>query len=66
MHPPEVLGCALQEVWACWCELLAYLEQENAFLDQLEQRLDELDGLQGGADELQEAMDVSRGVRERA
>lgn len=51
----------LQEVWACWCELLSYLEQENAFLDQLEQKLDETDNLQGGAEELQEALDVSRG-----
>ncbi|KAM7375197.1 hypothetical protein PAMA_014334 [Pampus argenteus] len=47
----------LEEVWACWCELLSYLEQENAFLDQLEQKLDETENLQGGAEELQEAMD---------
>ncbi|XP_069376703.1 dystrophin isoform X15 [Paralichthys olivaceus] len=46
----------LEEVWACWCELLSYLEQENAFLDQLEQKLDETDNLQG-AEELQEALD---------
>nr|XP_049609340.1 dystrophin isoform X5 [Syngnathus scovelli] len=46
----------LEEVWACWCELLSYLEQENAFLDQLEQKLDETENLQGGA-ELQEALD---------
>lgn len=57
--------CVLQEVWACWCELLSYLEQENAFLDQLEQKLDEMDNLQGGAEELQEALDVSiRGVND--
>lgn len=49
----------LQEVWACWCELLSYLEQENKFLDQLEQKLDEIENLQGGAEELQEALDVS-------
>uniref|UniRef100_A0A8D2ZD00 Dystrophin n=1 Tax=Scophthalmus maximus TaxID=52904 RepID=A0A8D2ZD00_SCOMX len=47
----------LEEVWACWCELLSYLEQENTFLDQLEQKLDETDNLQGGAEELQEALD---------
>ncbi|XP_034461360.1 dystrophin isoform X13 [Hippoglossus hippoglossus] len=47
----------LEEVWACWCELLSYLEQENAFLDQLEQKLDETENLQGGAEELQEALD---------
>lgn len=53
------LSVVLQEVWACWCELLSYLEQENAFLDQLEQKLDETENLQGGAEELQEALDVS-------
>ncbi|XP_038572178.1 dystrophin isoform X9 [Micropterus salmoides] len=47
----------LEEVWACWCELLSYLEQENAFLDQLEQKLDETENLQGRAEELQEALD---------
>ncbi|XP_035983747.1 dystrophin isoform X10 [Fundulus heteroclitus] len=47
----------LEEVWACWCELLSYLEQENAFLDQLEQKLDETENLQGGTEELQEALD---------
>ncbi|CAN9498333.1 unnamed protein product [Ophioblennius macclurei] len=47
----------LEEVWACWCELLSYLEQENAFLDQLEQKLDETENLQGGPEELQEALD---------
>ncbi|KAF3706399.1 Utrophin Dystrophin-related protein 1 [Channa argus] len=47
----------LEEVWACWCELLSYLEQENGFLDQLEQKLDETENLQGGAEELQEALD---------
>ncbi|KAM6893658.1 dystrophin [Xenentodon cancila] len=47
----------LEEVWACWCELLSYLEQENAFLDQLEQKLNETENLQGGAEGLQEALD---------
>uniref|UniRef100_M4A1S7 Dystrophin n=1 Tax=Xiphophorus maculatus TaxID=8083 RepID=M4A1S7_XIPMA len=47
----------LEEVWACWCELLSYLEQENAFLDQLEQKLDDVENLQGGAEKLQEALD---------
>lgn len=49
----------LQEVWACWCELLSYLEQENNFLDQLEQKLNETENLQGTAEELQGALDVS-------
>ncbi|XP_058478668.1 dystrophin isoform X3 [Solea solea] len=47
----------LEEVWACWCELLHYLELENAFLDQLEQKLDETENLKGGPEELQEALD---------
>ncbi|XP_061692827.1 dystrophin isoform X9 [Syngnathoides biaculeatus] len=47
----------LEEVWACWCELLSYLQQENAFLDQLEQKLDLTENLQGGAEDLQEALD---------
>ncbi|CAL8307771.1 unnamed protein product [Merluccius merluccius] len=48
----------LEEVWACWCELLSYLQQENDFLDQLEQKLEETENLQGGsAEELQEALD---------
>ncbi|CAG04995.1 unnamed protein product, partial [Tetraodon nigroviridis] len=47
----------LEEVWACWGELLSYLEQENKFLDQLEQKLDETENLRGGAEELQEALD---------
>ncbi|XP_026157166.1 dystrophin isoform X2 [Mastacembelus armatus] len=47
----------LEEVWACWCELLSYLEQENGFLDQLEQKLDETENLHGGAHELQKALD---------
>lgn len=57
--------CVFQEVWACWCELLSYLEQENGFLDQLEQKLDETENLQGGAEELQEALDVSMNRRRR-
>ncbi|KAM9397625.1 dystrophin-like [Salvelinus alpinus] len=48
----------LEEVWACWCELLSYLEQENGWLDQLEQKLDETDSIQGGAEELCEALDA--------
>lgn len=49
----------LQEVWACWCELLSYIEQENAFLDQLEEKLDKTENLLGGSDELQKVLDVS-------
>ncbi|XP_076017960.1 dystrophin isoform X2 [Genypterus blacodes] len=48
----------LEEVWACWCELLSYLEQENAFLDQLEQKLDETENLQGSAQEMQKELEA--------
>uniref|UniRef100_A0A669AVD6 Dystrophin n=1 Tax=Oreochromis niloticus TaxID=8128 RepID=A0A669AVD6_ORENI len=46
----------LEEVWACWCELLSYIEQENAFLDQLEEKLDKTENLPGGSDELQKVL----------
>lgn len=39
--------------------MLSYLEQENAFLDQLEQKLDETENLQGSAEEMQKELDVS-------
>ncbi|KAI4901901.1 hypothetical protein NFI96_022255 [Prochilodus magdalenae] len=46
----------LEEVWACWCELLAYLEQENAWMDLLEKKLDETENLQAGAEETAKAL----------
>ncbi|XP_017313017.1 dystrophin isoform X2 [Ictalurus punctatus] len=46
----------LEEVWACWCELLCYLEQENTWMDLLEQKLNEIENFQGGADKIAEAM----------
>ncbi|TRZ02504.1 hypothetical protein DNTS_000081 [Danionella cerebrum] len=46
----------LEEVWACWCELLSYLELENAWMDLLERKLDETEGLQDGIEELEEAL----------
>lgn len=65
LSPRLFLPTISQEVWACWCELLSYLEQENGFLDELEQKLDETENLQGGAEELQEALDVSITERSR-
>ncbi|XP_030603146.1 dystrophin isoform X3 [Archocentrus centrarchus] len=47
----------LEEVWACWCELLSYIEQENAFLDQLEEKLHKMENLPGASEELQKALD---------
>ncbi|XP_051982361.1 dystrophin isoform X4 [Xyrauchen texanus] len=46
----------LEEVWACWCELLSYLELENAWMDLLEKKLDETETIQGGVEELKEAL----------
>ncbi|XP_078088641.1 dystrophin-like isoform X12 [Mustelus asterias] len=47
----------LEEVWSCWCELLSYLEAENLWLDELELKLRETENLQGGAEEISEALD---------
>uniref|UniRef100_A0A8C2H3J7 Dystrophin n=1 Tax=Cyprinus carpio TaxID=7962 RepID=A0A8C2H3J7_CYPCA len=46
----------LEEVWACWCELLSYLELENAWMDLLEKKMDETESLQGGVEEIEEAL----------
>uniref|UniRef100_A0A673GMI6 Dystrophin-like n=1 Tax=Sinocyclocheilus rhinocerous TaxID=307959 RepID=A0A673GMI6_9TELE len=46
----------LEEVWACWCELLSYLELENAWMDLLEKKIDETESLQGGAEEIEDAL----------
>ncbi|XP_036396175.1 dystrophin isoform X3 [Megalops cyprinoides] len=48
----------LEEVWACWGELLSYLEQENNWLDELEKKLQETENIQGGAEEISEALDA--------
>ncbi|XP_015219666.1 dystrophin isoform X7 [Lepisosteus oculatus] len=47
----------LEEVWACWCELLSYLEAENRWLDELELKLRNTENIQGGAEEISEALD---------
>ncbi|KAI5090181.1 dystrophin isoform 1, partial [Silurus meridionalis] len=46
----------LEEVWACWCELLCYLEQENTWMDLLEQKLNDMENLQGGADKIADTL----------
>uniref|UniRef100_A0A8C1XEG9 Dystrophin n=1 Tax=Cyprinus carpio TaxID=7962 RepID=A0A8C1XEG9_CYPCA len=48
----------LEEVWACWCELLSYLELENAWMDLLEKKLDETESLNGGVEEIEESLDT--------
>ncbi|XP_067848893.1 dystrophin isoform X11 [Heptranchias perlo] len=52
----------LEEVWSCWCELLSYLEAENQWLDELELKLRETENLQGGAEEISEALDSLESV----
>ncbi|XP_048458781.1 dystrophin isoform X1 [Rhincodon typus] len=52
----------LEEVWSCWCELLSYLEAENLWLDELELKLQETENLQGGAEEISEALDSLENV----
>ncbi|CAH2223155.1 dystrophin isoform X1, partial [Pelobates cultripes] len=49
--------CAtLEEVWACWCELLSYLESENKWLDDTEVKLKATEKVKGGAEEIAETM----------
>uniref|UniRef100_UPI00398ED900 dystrophin isoform X4 n=1 Tax=Pristiophorus japonicus TaxID=55135 RepID=UPI00398ED900 len=52
----------LEEVWSCWCELLSYMEAENLWLDELELKLRETENLQGGAEEISEALDSLESV----
>ncbi|XP_076838749.1 dystrophin isoform X3 [Brachyhypopomus gauderio] len=46
----------LDEVWACWCELLSYLEQENIWMDLLEKKLDETENFQGRTEDIATAL----------
>ncbi|XP_062866503.1 dystrophin isoform X2 [Trichomycterus rosablanca] len=46
----------LEEVWACWCELLSYLEQEHFWMDLLEIKLNETDNLPGDTETIAEAV----------
>uniref|UniRef100_A0A7N4Q1I4 Dystrophin n=1 Tax=Sarcophilus harrisii TaxID=9305 RepID=A0A7N4Q1I4_SARHA len=47
----------LEEVWACWCELLSYLETENKWLTEVEIKLKATENIPGGAEEISEALD---------
>lgn len=58
-HEVSFILYQLQEVWACWCELLSYLEQEDIWMDLLEQKLNEMVNIHGGADKMAEAVAVS-------
>lgn len=48
-----------QEVWACWHELLSYLDAENKWLNEIELKLKATENIQGGAEEISESLDVS-------
>lgn len=51
-----------QEVWACWHELLSYLDAENKWLNEIELKLKATENIQGGAEEISESLDVSAGL----
>lgn len=48
-----------QEVWACWRELLTYLDVETKWLNEIERKLKATENVQGGAEEISESLDVS-------
>ncbi|XP_017939527.3 dystrophin isoform X6 [Manacus vitellinus] len=47
----------LEEVWACWRELLSYLDAENKWLNEIERKLKATENVQGGAEEISESLD---------
>nr|XP_013817322.1 PREDICTED: dystrophin isoform X6 [Apteryx mantelli mantelli] len=47
----------LEEVWTCWSELLSYLDAENKWLNEMELKLKATENIQGGAEEISEALD---------
>uniref|UniRef100_A0A8C2U5C7 Dystrophin n=1 Tax=Coturnix japonica TaxID=93934 RepID=A0A8C2U5C7_COTJA len=47
----------LEEVWACWHELLSYLDAENKWLNEVELKLKATENVQGGAEEISESLD---------
>ncbi|NXM47158.1 DMD protein, partial [Gymnorhina tibicen] len=47
----------LEEVWACWRELLSYLDAENKWLNEIERKLKATENIQGGAEEISESLD---------
>ncbi|XP_042314823.1 dystrophin isoform X12 [Sceloporus undulatus] len=47
----------LEEVWACWRELLLYLEVENKWLNEVESKLKATENIQDGMEEISEALD---------
>ncbi|XP_017733000.1 PREDICTED: dystrophin-like, partial [Rhinopithecus bieti] len=49
----------LEEVWACWHELLSYLEKANKWLNEVEFKLKTTENIPGGAEEISEVLHVS-------
>lgn len=47
-----------QEVWACWHELLSYLEKANKWLSEVEFKLKTTENIPGGAEEISEVLEV--------
>uniref|UniRef100_A0A8C9P0X1 Dystrophin n=1 Tax=Spermophilus dauricus TaxID=99837 RepID=A0A8C9P0X1_SPEDA len=48
----------LEEVWACWHELLSYLEKANKWLNEVESKLKKTtENVPGGAEELSEVLE---------
>ncbi|KAM6151297.1 dystrophin isoform 1-T1 [Rhynchocyon petersi] len=47
----------LEEVWACWHELLSYLEKANKWLNEVEHKLKTTESFPGGAEEISEVLD---------
>ncbi|XP_048351416.1 dystrophin isoform X1 [Sphaerodactylus townsendi] len=47
----------LEEVWACWHELLLYLDVENKWLNEMESKLRATENIQEGTEEISEALD---------
>ncbi|CAI9180317.1 unnamed protein product [Rangifer tarandus platyrhynchus] len=46
----------LEEVWACWHELLSYLEKANKWLSEVELKLKTTENIPGGAEEISEVL----------
>ncbi|XP_063098872.1 dystrophin isoform X13 [Cavia porcellus] len=47
----------LEEVWACWHELLSYLEKANKWLNEVELKLKTTESIPGGAEEISEVLE---------
>ncbi|XP_032965625.1 dystrophin isoform X4 [Rhinolophus ferrumequinum] len=47
----------LEEVWACWHELLSYLEKANKWLNEVEFKLKTTENIPGGTEEISEVLE---------